>query len=114
MTDINERFTTIDSVQEALDSLILSLFEAMRASNGEAQDSAEATESFAMQYVKTIDIIDSLVGIGKSKEELRAELHSVDREYKATADRVLDMQKELLTLESHIENRLNNEFSEYG
>lgn len=111
MADVNKGFSTIDNVQEALDSLILALFEAMRASNGESHDSSQATESFAMQYVKTLDIIDCLAGIEKPKCELRAELQSLDREYKATADRVLGMQTELLSLESEIEARLNNEFS---
>jgi hypothetical protein len=93
--------TSIDDVQDNLDAMILALFEAMRgASAFEALNSEQAAQPFLRSYFKTVDSIDMLRGIDKTRDEILNEIALVQRTYAESKRNVLRLQNELI-MEAH-------------
>lgn len=94
---------TIDDVQDCVDALVLSLFQAMQST---PETGAQATDAFVEKYNKALDTIDMLAGITKSRADLIAEVQEVDARYAVCKQQVLQLEHELTSLSDTVEKEL--------
>eukprot|EP01039_Chlorochromonas_danica_P002150 gene2150-2345_t len=97
---------TIDDLQNKIDSLILSLFEAMR-SPPEQTNVNQQTQAFVEKYYETVETIDNLVGIDRDRSGLQEEVEEVSGRFASCQARVMELQSALLATSQAVEEELN-------
>ena len=107
--------TTIEDVQENLDRMMLTIFEAALKSNAACTDDsstvvAEAVESGRLineAYAKTRQSIQCLSGIDRSKDQQLQSIDHLDCKYEEARLRVLQLEIELRRIGRIVDEELN-------
>lgn len=103
--DNKENAKTIDQVQDLVDGLVLSLFEAMR-SEPSAESCREASSKIIDKYYETCDAIDTVIGIDSTREEIIEKTRKVMAEYHQNCEKVLELEHKIIELRSQVEVEL--------
>lgn len=96
----------VDVVEEQVDKLVLSIFEAMRCQPGTAVVD-DVTNGIVETYNHTFKCIDNLLGMEKTKQQQETLIAKLSKEYAAKRESVLELESELLKLNSEADTKLN-------
>jgi hypothetical protein len=111
--------SNVDDVQDAVDKLVLSVFDGMRSradisllSTSEEdwtniqEKHKEQVDKIANSFITATNHVNSLIGINRSKEDQVEELSILSNEYHATRLRILDHEKTLRDLSKQVDEVL--------
>lgn len=95
----------VDEIQDQVDKLVLSVFEAMRAGPA-GNDASLVADGVMHQYRTALFSIDNLIGINRSEADQKMELEKLSCDYEASKSAVLNLEKELLDLSALVDDEL--------
>ena len=98
--------TSIDRVQNAVDKLILELFEVVRGHNDTTETPENKATKLTKAYTEALTSVDELLGIEKSKEEQEEYLEQASKEYEELKGQVLALEKNVRALVGHVDQEL--------
>lgn len=98
--DRASKATTIEGVQDCVDKLVLCIFEAARG-HTDPSSATRKTEELIDVFRESIDTVNKLVGIDRTKAEQEANLVQLSHEYQS-------LKVELLILESELTKVIEN------
>ena len=120
---------SIDDVQDALDRLVLNIFEAVRAHPTAVQALADTSIQLSEEerqqqltavandksndvidaYKHALSTVDKLAGIGRSREEQEKMLQDLSNEYASHRENVMKLEQILIQLSKNIDQNLEEE-----
>ena len=98
--------TSIDRVQDAVDKLVLELFEVVRGHSDTTETPEDKAAKLTKAYTEALASVDDLLGIEKSKEEQEAYLEQASKEYEELKGQVLALEKNVRTLGGQVDQEL--------
>lgn len=96
---------SVDEIQNQVDALMLSIFEAMR--NEASKSADEVSTEILQKYRKLNKSIDNLIGINRTKESQEIELLRISNVLQARRDTILSLEQSLLQRNSDISKKLS-------
>ncbi len=97
--------SSLDDVQDSLDSLVLALFNSIRSHN--IEDNSLVLTELTTEYHKTITQIDNLHGNKRKAKEQIEEIKYLQQEIKEIKETIGNLEDELQEMERKCENELN-------
>lgn len=101
-----EDVRTVDDVQEQVDALLLSVFEAMRSISQDNADVKLMTSTVLEKYATAQAAVENLKGINRSQTDRAAALRDATKKLDGVRFRVTELEARLLNLRSDIDSRI--------
>lgn len=95
----------VDKLQDELDKLVLTVFEAMRGVSSKSDPEQESL-NIIKAYDSTVESIENLIGINNSAAEQTSLLAELSQEFTETRDRISCIEKEIFALQHEIDLKL--------
>ena len=101
--------SSIDNIQDRIESLTVSLFEAAR-SYGEKDEVKRVAmiENVKREYSAAVENIDTLLGASRNVEEQEMEMNELSAMHSRLKDEILQLQQKLNELDSTCKNDLKD------
>jgi hypothetical protein len=101
-----EESVSVDVIQDQIDKIVLSIFEAMRSSPADSVVD-DISNGIIESFHQASNAIDSLIGIDKTKREQEAIISEASREYVVRRSNVLKLESDLLRLNTLADSKLS-------
>jgi hypothetical protein len=101
--------SSVADIQNEVDALVLSIFDAMRNGTAPGTDKTFAvseSEKIYKLYENGCKVVDNLIGINRSQTDQLEELDFLSKEYAATKDRILELERQLQSSQKLINEEL--------
>eukprot|EP00428_Durinskia_dybowskii_P071351 CAMPEP_0170407522 /NCGR_PEP_ID=MMETSP0117_2-20130122/28292_1 /TAXON_ID=400756 /ORGANISM="Durinskia baltica, Strain CSIRO CS-38" /LENGTH=111 /DNA_ID=CAMNT_0010664775 /DNA_START=76 /DNA_END=411 /DNA_ORIENTATION=+ len=108
---MTESRKSVDDIHDLIDSLELSVFEAMRKVANEGANVNDSADIVKEIYSSVCSAVDNLSGINRTHAEQLAILQELSKKYEATRNSVLELEGKLLETKHEVDKRLESSCS---